>query len=901
MKKSIIFLVTVISVLLVYATIPAFAMDENVSLLEDLGILNEPPVSRVIVKGFTRSDFAKAVAVMDGSVPMIISDDAKTYADDIAKDPNFNSIVKVISLGYMSVEEGKFRPNGSITQSEAAAALVKALGYDSVAKENGGKDSDYILLASRLGIFKGVKIKDANKLTYEEAGRMIYNTMGLPHYAGDLFVKPLDRCFFDNWSLTKYSGKILANATLGIGVDRARSGHVNIDGEIIKTDILIEDSYVGRDVTYYTRGTDDEKTVVSITGAEKTDVETVYSADIVKVEYNGSVYRMVYNDSEELEIAKTAFMLVNGKTVSPSTELFNAFKSGTVTFLDTNRDGIYDVGHMSLLQQGIIEGISEDASKMVVRIKDTLNTINLKDMDVIEVYKGKKTAALNDLDAGMVVGVCVDNFTVDKNGLQFHYANSKMLKLFASSRVENGFVETVDKDETVCVDEVEFPLGAAYKDFVKARYISDIKAGTKVYLYLDCFGEVVSWETDSNGDVYSYGYIIKASVEKNGLDRELAFKVLNQNGDIVTYQTKKASFILDGVKTDVKQDSTVYAVGSGSVDLSKRQLIRYRAEENVMREIDTKLIRPGVESKEGSLNASLPFDFYSEGQQASKIQRQSVGKKFIIPDNCIVFVDEGLATGSVSDKDFSVQGASVISSSGEYYVEGFDATEKNELPVVVYYSQYGMTESAAVRQSLAHHVINCFIIDKVTKSMKNEEMGWMLTLYGPQGRVERFVPENTVALYQSQSPSDWGEKVKLYRVDISQFDATLKSGDIIRFTTTTSGDINYIEKLFDFEKHKDSLLAVPEGGGTKYGFARVEKTYGDVIKYNYKDIGDKESYVLKKRTEYAVVPVYNVSTGKVAAYQYKDLPSEARGDDVKVFLRYYDDTYIFDYIFYLYE
>ncbi|MBQ2884763.1 MAG: hypothetical protein IJE43_13465, partial [Alphaproteobacteria bacterium] len=63
-------------------------------------------------------------------------------------------------------------------------------------------------------------------------------------------------------------------------------------------------------------------------------------------------------------------MLVNNKAMSPTLELFKVFESGVVTFIDSDGDRRYDVGHMTLLKWGIIEGISGYSESLVVNFGD---------------------------------------------------------------------------------------------------------------------------------------------------------------------------------------------------------------------------------------------------------------------------------------------------------------------------------------------------------------------------------------------------------------------------------------------------------------------------------------------------------------------------------------------------
>ncbi|MBQ4517610.1 MAG: S-layer homology domain-containing protein [Clostridia bacterium] len=885
---------------------------ENIQLLVDIGVLEPEQESRIIVKPFSRSDFAKVLSMMDsaGAEGVVDEEYAKEFAQDIAKDENAAAICEMIERGIMGTEDGLFNPKAGVSRNDVVYALVKILGYEPVAVKNGDNVSAYNALASKLGLFRGVTIANANELTYTEIAKVIYNAMGVPFYVGQPVITPVTRCFFDAWGLTEYTGKVLANSNLGLGIGKAGYGYVNIKGITYKTNIVIEDVLVGSEVTYYTRIINSEEVVVSICVRRATEAITFNANDVVKVEQTASDFEITYDEEEKIKVPKSAFLLVNNKTVSATMELFGAFKNGTVTFLDTDGDGRYDLGHMSLLVWGIIEGVSGDNSSLVVRTSSGASKLNLDKIDTVEASVGKRIVTPAELTAGMAVGVACDSYTITAGKVTFDFAKAKAVKLFATDRIETGYVERLSENE-IYINGMDYPLSETYQDFVASNYLAKIAVGDGVKLFFDSYGEVVYYEADTSLANMQYGYLIAAKVYNRGLKCELMFKIMDSKGKINVYETHEGSFVLDGVKTDIQLSSLSYSIDSSTVDFSKRQVVRFAAQENIIRKVDTAIVRTGVEDKKNSLTQDHAFDFYASGESGLYVTGGNVGREFVVENSCLVFVDNEFADSTnPNEKQFYIGNTSMLQAYTINYVAGYDASDMKELGVIVYYGKYGRSSSSgssgSTRQSMGHNEANCFIIEKVTKRVGEEgEEGFGLTVAGVNGKADYFVPTENLALYEARDTSWTGaDRITLYECNPAQLDTVLHSGDIIRFTTS-DGNIDYIEKLFDFTSNKNGYSPVKPIGGVTYGFVHIEKNSESSVLYS--DDGtllqnpDVTTYVFKNKSGVTKVPVYNVNRGTVTMYDHKDIPTAAKGNTVKAFLRYYNHSWIFDYILYLYD
>ncbi len=884
-------------VLSVLTVMPAFASSESeIQLLTDLGILKANTHSGLIPKGYTRGDFAVSVTLMDGTPATEVDDEAlSVIATDISGNENAAAIAEVLQLGYMETDEtGVFRPSDSLTAEDAIKALIRVLGYEPVVVKNGGTVTAYYQIAGKIGLTRGVKTESDSRLTWEQAARMMANAMSIRFYSNDTVVYYY-ACFFYPRNKVKHTGRVLANSNLGLVVEKTSFRHVNIDGVIYYTDLMIEDEAVGAEVEFYTCADIQPAEVVSLYVKNTSDNITLAAKDIELVRNNGRGIEVQYNNEKKLQLDTTGYVIVNGKTQTPTKALFEAFKSGSVTFVDSNDDGRYDVVHMTFLKQGVIDDFSVDSETLTLRYSGT--RIDLRAADAAEIYLNKKPASLAELSSGMSVGIACDAFTPAADGsLVYDYNSATRIVLYASSRTAVGVLNMLQAD-SVTIEDMEYKLGEGYQSLLADGLILPPRVGEGVIAHLDAFGQVTYFEISADTSAMRYGYLVAAACRVSGLESEVLVKILDANGKIQTYDTGD-NIVIDGSK--VKANALQYAVDDKTVDLTKRQVVRYRAVENVLRELDTAVLRAGIESSDNTLTQDLAFDPYATGGSQSRIRSGAIDRKFAFDTECIVFVDEARMDDLNPDVyNFSVTDTDALPS--EAYLGGYDMSETNEIKCVVYYPEYGKTAGEA-SSSLYYYKPNGWVVEKVSKSVDAEgNDGYNIYMAGDNKKATYFAPEAQVKLYVAIQDNATGwqqEYIRINRVDSSELMNTVKSGDVIRFNTNAAGYITYIEKLFDFETHKDMLVAVPNANGQVYGFVTIDRINGDNIIYH---TDDDESYIFRRRSTYSVIPVYHVVRGKVTLEEPANLPSAAKGNTVKAFLRYYNYGTVYDHIFYVYD
>ncbi len=896
--------------LLSVSALPAFAAtDSDMNLLQDLGIIDLTEKTGFFPKGFTRADFAVTMcaALFDNKSPSWYVEAGVRYAEDIDKHANYNAIVTMLKLGYMKTNSsGQFRPSADITYAEAVYAFVSALGYKSLAQDKGGHEGDYLAVASKIGLLRRITIKDTEKLTVQEIGAMLANAMGIA-VLEDSITNVNGNCLWDKLGIAKSQGKILANQNLGLVIDKTRRNYINIDGKEYYTKLLVKDEAVGSDVVFYTKQGDYGVEIISIFYLTNEETVTLESSEIDTVENKSGVIVITDNKDKKIELSKNGYAVVNGKTVTPDISLFRALKSGMVTFVDSDGDGIYDIAHMTILKQSIIDAINYDTEAFFTRFDN--KTVALKDVDY-QIYLDDEAVEFDALRRSMVVGIACDSWTLTAGEITFDYTQAKNIKLYATIATAEGKVSSYTGN-TVKLGSMTLTFSDAYKKFVNGGKFSDIKLGDYIVAYQDVLGEIVYYEVNTLNSEMQYGYMMAGGVENGAIDRKNVFKIMDTAGQVNLLSTD-TSFVLDGEK--VAAGSLTYPVGDKTVDFSKRQLVRYAAKDGILKKLDTEAIRPGLEDAQSTLCKETSFDPYSTGQSRSKISNNVFGYRFGFKPGFIVFYDRerivdesGNRVTDPTEKKFSVSKPSSLS--GERYIAGYNADETGLLSVVVVYEYQATNTTVQQKSKFGYYDYNGHMVAEIKRAV-NEEGGpvWVLTLAGNSTMSDYVIDPENLTLTAIEPDETWGSYyMPITPYESDQLESVIGIGDVVRFSKNSAGELNYLERIFDYSvqgaPNQQGVVPVIKNTDTSYsdnqfyGYVKVESIDGNYVVYTE---GTDTKRLLMFRDQYSSFSVYNVKTGKTTMVPASQIPSAATGSEVRMFSRFYGGLGL-EHIFYVFE
>lgn len=883
-------------------TIPTFAAakDSDVNLMFDLGIVKKIKKTGLFDTGYTRSDFAHTLAMLDkgASLPLGSEDESNEYASDIADNEYYNDIVEAIKSGYMKVDEQKrFRPSYSLTLDDAIYALINALGYNVLANPDVEEAVSYKMIAQKIGLLKGVKIADPNVLDDDEIANIVANAMSIRFFlTGN--VSTNDICFFDSWDLTVNTGILYANANIGISGEEADYKRVNIDGKLYYTEILIPDEMVGSEVTFYVDNSKIKNEIISIYATSSEDSITIDSNDISYVEEEGK-YVVVYLDNdEEIEILKNGFAIVNGKTFTPSKKVFDLFKTGKATFLDSDSDGNYDIVNISLMVQKVIGGLI--AKDKVMSDLFTGETMNFDKAQNLEVYINNRAADFSELKEGYVVGICCDNYVVSDAGvITNNYNKAKTIKIYASGKKVSAEVEEFEADKII-MDGMEYTFSPGYLELIRQGSISELKLGDWVIAYLDMFGNIAYYELDENKRDLNYGYLIMYGVsESDAFANRSKFKIMDSKGNIDVYESGE-KFVLDGER--VLGGQQMYTVNHLPLDLTKRQVVRFYAKDGILKELDTTAVREGFENESNTLSEDIPIAYNTNGSPVkTTIKDNIVNRKAVITDTSICFMD-GASVGddSPNDEDFWV-GSMESSASDEVtgYLSCYDVDKDLKVRCFVNHLKLGA-------DSALSYLVPARLVEKVTTAVNEKgDSGYNIYLAGNSEYRAFFVPYGKAEIFEPIETDAWStSNLKLQKVNNDRIDQVLKPGDVVKVNVNISGEVNRIEKWFDFVASNGECEFAKLNGeikvtGDNYCFTHLEDATGDF--FIYSDAERETKYIATKLEKTSTFPVFNVNLGKVKMVSISDIPTISKGkENVKIYLRFRANS-CRDQIIYVYD
>ncbi|MBE7054480.1 MAG: hypothetical protein E7392_00015 [Ruminococcaceae bacterium] len=910
MKKRIIALALILVLMSSFiSTVSVLASNEHTEQLYiNLGILPPKRTSGLIKPVLNREQVADILLKIQG---ITYAPEVVDLANDISKSQYKNEINYCLSYGYLTMDEsGSFNPKEAISYADSIYALMKILGYEQIIKDR--DDLTLYGMANKVGLLKGCSVLNREKLSYDEFYTLVCNAMQMrlaqPEFISEDYIETLH----DRLGVIEKNGTVLANSHYAAGVELTSANHVNIGGEVYRSNIEIGNDLIGISVTYYIK----DDIVVSVSPNHKVKSLTLSASEIDSVTDNGSTLVLKYDDNEKATINKSALAIVNNKASSPSKALFDKLKNGSVTLVDSKNSGTYDVVHMDIVKTLKVSGIS--SLNYTIRPEIGNDAVKLEKVKKnLEIYINGKTGSFEDIKPGNIISVVCDAYSFTNGEIVFDYDNAKHVKILVSNSKMNGMIEACEGSDTVYIDDIEYKLSQSLTKLISGGSRDRINPGDYIIAYMDAYGNIADFEIDKTKNSYEYGYLIRAALDGTALKKTLYMKIMDSSGKIDVYTVDK-KFFVDGKGFEDK--ALTYNVGTGeNVDFSKRQVIKFKLnDEGVIKKIDT--LQKSSAEYDSSLRESLEFDPYSQGLSKYVLRSNVVNKKIGISNDCVIFVDSaGLGMSNPDDYYFSILSPKDISGSAEYYMALYDADEIGVADCAAVWEGYDENEivdTAVEKKKSLYYNKYSYMVEKVINTMdKDGNWGYEIVLADHKGKVSyKTVSTDILSFYSVKSVNEsWvltgdgggrsdTECVDVYRQDADNMANILKGGDVVRFTLDANQNINYIERIFTFNDLKNSVQQITGTSGTHMLFAHLERANADLFRYSYDNTAvnpTAETFVFNPLTNEGVV-VYDVKTKEVNVVDFYSVPSNYTGENAKVFLRDYHEGRTMEYFVYQY-
>ncbi len=654
---------------LVSATEQDVKWDEASGILAQLSIdsgINKEPQEMI-----SRGEFA-ALVVRSLHVGAAYGEN-DAFADCV-NHPFQSEIYTARALGITSgTSAATFSPEEGVLTEVAAKMTVAALGHAQLAEYKGGYPSGYMMLAERLGIFKGVQKQET--LTVRDAYVMIYNMLTaevavVTSVKGDEIETEQIKgaCLLtENFDFDCIEGVITAAGYDTIDTF-AGQNKIKVGGQVFIYQHAMT-GLLGYDCRVWYR--DDEAYAISKTNRNE---EVVIEAENIE-SFSGQKLKTMNQDGKtnSYTLEKGFTFVKNGRVIEHTAASF-LFENGFVKLIDNDRDGSYDVVICESYEYFVISAI-DTRKRVLYDYHSALESITLSEdgESCCEVWINGERSDFSALDIDMVCRVYLSD-------------DEKVCRIWAGDQTVSGQVSLIDEDQ-LTVGETVYER-SRYTD----RLDTKINAGTSYTFLLSDEGVIVGISGTGNGQM-RYGYLLGYDNSGRGLSNA-QLKILTDSGSREVFELAN-KVTLDGVAMNCKDLRIAAELTDGSAP--KYQVIRYKARRNEITHLDTAVERLG----EMYIGAAVDTeDSLTKSVWQTKINyRSSVG--FGIPNvsfsGAVIFaVPKAMLsepTALYDDSLFTVISSSELYNNRDYTVDAYDYNQQNVPQAITVYSNVNETET----------------------------------------------------------------------------------------------------------------------------------------------------------------------------------------------------------------
>lgn len=768
--------------MLVLSGVPALAENSisddknNIDLLYLINAVDKKDFTADELSSYvTRADFLLYVAKTLGMSENVEFNE--NYFTDLDLHWATNLVNKFADMKVISVpEDGKFNPDREITINEAIKILVSVLGYDELAKVNGGYPTGYMLLANRLKI----TYSDVDKLTLSDAFNMLTSYIHAPMYQIEKIKN--DTVYYEqNEDTTILSVYHLISYDEGYvsGVDSHTfddtSDGIDVMYVADKKYQLDENfeypyGFIGSYVRVYYDNTHNKNLTAKL--CVELENLSVFEINASDVDYLDEDYRLWYfKDGDDKAYSKKLDrgikVLYNGYLNTDSiTTMFDNLKNGKIRLVDADENGYFEYAAITDYTDFVVSQVDSE-NKIIYDMLSSM-AIDLNKYDFSGIYNEEyQPQDISTIKEGTILSVA-------KSSDEKTYVEIVISDDYISGTAEEMLSEN---DRTLLKINGEFYEVSA--DYLKKN---KVKAGIKGKFYLNIFDKITFIDTDASKD-YHYGFITKGERARDINPNAIGLEMFSDDSTFKIHYIEENIYV-DGYKCK-KLDDVLDALGANSNDEISPMVIRYKLNnDGVITHIDTTLnVNEGYEQETDSIVNTLPKDDSTSSADAQRIFAMStnvkrIGTDLLFNNKTILFFIPALTdikNGDYHSYDFEVaQFADMISDTG-VNAEGYKSDTKavcEELVVC-----YGKNTSLG---SYYDDSTNLMVVKGVKQAVDSEGFN-APKVYGLRGGGEEgyFVSDDYINTFNKMKISE---------------------GDLLAIGTDNQGKINDIHLLYDFSQ-----------------------------------------------------------------------------------------------------
>ena len=685
--------------------------------------------------------------------------------------PLTSSYADVVHTAYISGlimggTDGNAGIENPVTLNDAIIISIRALNATGMMKQGDQSVLGYMQIAAQLGLYDGLSSAANAELNREDALRLLYNTVNSEYMTtvNGVDYSPIERTLLEAYYGIYRTHGIVESCHYGdiYGGNPEHSGYVTIDGIRYRYDDVSSKEMLGQKViVYYSDRADDGIREILYMYSKGNGILTVELENVLLHRQGVLSYSDDDGSAVKAKLSDTALTLLNGERISVSSLGMDIPAHGTVTLLDHDTDGTYDVVLYKEYVISIVTSVNVNDEKIYSQ-KGEFSILDLSAYDEYYIYD----------QAGDAVGLS----SIAKDAV-----------LNISAKEDQSLVEI-----TVCTDVAEFSIASIWKEeYLEHTYyyvedeegneyrtVSDFadlsddngiivnlaaSLGKTYRFALNTDGRlaaVLDWADTSD---YIYGYVI-ASQASWGLE-DSCVRILTEKSEVHIYPVASKVRVTKGT-------ATTTVSGKDFASACANGVLRFRTD------ADGKLCAAELPQEEGA-ESGLRYDcVIPSGNSVSSrfyASYNMLGGQVLINESTRVFFLPDSAHGEDAQWYSASMGTALVNES--YYPSAvcykYDDDIYADVLVII-------PDQSTLKSSLV------MFVEELSKVYDE-------TTNGEYDAVTGYVNGNQMTYCFENDGINPSKRVPAY---------TVGQGDVIRFTINPRGNIAVLDPVFDYSEKK---------------------------------------------------------------------------------------------------
>ncbi len=781
--------------------------NDVVQFLMSFGIIkNDDPITDTDEGTITRAEFlALALSAYGIDRGNLSRTQPNPFLDVPGEHPYIKEIIYAESGNLLDKNIGKFfAPDDELTAEFAAQTAVIMTERSIMLSDN----RTYMSLAQSAHMFDGVQQYGNGKITRGGALTFIKNMLEAPVVLYDAISANGDKegvrtdkdttLLIKNFKYEKHRGILTSDTMTTVFGEQPSEGYVTIDGERY---LLLNDCGIGMAgnmVEYYLTEYNDQYAIKYMTEYEN-DILTLDASAITGFDPVNLKYRAYVGTKEKnISIKRGAYISYNHEPFYDADYMIP--EKGSVTFIDHDGDGTYDVVKIEEFTNTIVDYYSSytetiyDADTRYDEANNRLDDISLKNADNIYITDSKR--------------ISVEPGSLEKNSVLSVYksASGDKVRIIASTGTITGVLSSIDvQGRSFRIDDDEYRFSSDVR-----ININELDPGKEYTFYADARGEI-AYASSEDGIM---AYLLNARIT-SPLTGDVQVQLLDEvSGKLSVYKlAEKVSYRTDSIDKsfsgeELYENHFFSQNAENQLEFNRTMaLIRFNSNDEISEivtamEIDTydKIFtapdyplynltyllkdRPQYSGGNASPELNTSLEYKDSGNFFSRWLVIAGGAKvFNVPNVGEEIADEDAVM--VGGTEAFVNGSTVS-------YDGYYTKNLNEI-AVRYILKHGKASKAAKISNswpyVVTEIVQCY----------TEKLGatYRLVLEGSSGKKTLYTKDETVILKENFAPENFVDPENPSDSLVSASKAKVEVGDIVYYSTDASGNMDSILMWWD--------------------------------------------------------------------------------------------------------